>query len=84
MLETLVLFMLFNRPRKTQRVLERILAAEPRSLFVSADGPRDDHPDDEQKCAKVRELIDAIPPRISTQKLYRKKNLDCKQSGIQA
>ncbi len=52
-----VVLLVFNRPELTERVLERVRDARPTTLLVVADGPRPDHPDDIQKCAKVRQLI---------------------------
>lgn len=84
MLQAPVLFMLFNRPKQTERVLQRIIAASPRALFVSADGPRKGNLTDEERCAAVRSLVDSIPKNIKVYKLYREKNLGCKKSGISA
>lgn len=53
-----VVFLVFNRPTLTERVFERIRAARPPLLFVVADGPRPDRPDDAGKCAEVRRLIE--------------------------
>ena len=46
-----VVLMVFNRPEHTRAVFERIAAIRPRQLFVIADGPRPDRPDDVGKCA---------------------------------
>jgi hypothetical protein len=52
-----VLFLVFNRPEKTCRVLNAIRQAAPRQLFVASDGPRDDRPDDRKLCAEVLRVI---------------------------
>ena len=57
MLETPVAFFVFNRPRQTQQVFQAIRAAQPGTLFVVADGPRADVPQDVEKCAATREVI---------------------------
>ena len=84
MLGTPILFMVFNRPEETARVLQRIVEAAPKRLFVSADGPRPGHPEDESRCASVRALIDALPPNMEVQRLFRTSNLGCKRSGVEA
>ena len=80
MLETPILFMVFNRPKETAQVLERILQASPKHLFVAADGPRLERPDDTARCAAVRALFDALPPEVDVQRLFRTANLGCKRS----
>lgn len=59
-LDTPVVIILFNRPEKTRRVFEQIAKVEPGELFVIADGPRAQHPDDEEKCHMAREVIDEV------------------------
>jgi hypothetical protein len=58
MLDTPVVFLVFNRAEATRRVLAQIRAARPRQLFVVADGPRSDRPDDPDRCEAVRALIE--------------------------
>ena len=48
---TPVLFLIFNRPDATQRVFNVIREAKPSKLFVAADGPRANKPEDELKCS---------------------------------
>jgi len=84
MFETPILFMVFNRPEVTARVLGRILEVSPRKLFISADGPRLGRTEDVGRCAAVRALFDTLPPQIEVQRLFRTNNLGCKQSGVTA
>jgi len=60
MLNVPVALMFFNRPSETRRVLDEIRAAKPRQLFLIADGPRPDRPEDEAKCAATRALVEII------------------------
>jgi hypothetical protein len=53
-----VVFFVFNRPEPTARVLARIREVRPSKLFVVADGPRPDRPDDAALCRQVRAIID--------------------------
>ncbi len=56
--KTSVAFIIFNRPNLTQRVFEEIRKARPPLLLVIADGPRRDHPKDEERCVKARSVIE--------------------------
>jgi hypothetical protein len=56
-LETPVALFVFNRPGKTKQVLDQIAAVKPSTLLVVADGPRDSHPTDEEKCRRTRTVI---------------------------
>jgi len=53
-----VALFIFNRPELARRVLARIRAAAPRVLFVVADGPRPDRPDEAERCAEVRRVVE--------------------------
>lgn len=71
-----ILFLVFNRPDKTQRVFERIRAYKPDKLFVAMDGARNSA--DEVKCKKVRAIIENVDWECDVNYLIREKNLGCK------
>lgn len=77
MLNTPVLFMIFNRPDTTARVFEEIRRAKPKYLFVAADGPRIDRKDDIEKCAETRRIATTIDWPCETKFLFREKNRGC-------
>lgn len=79
MLDTPVLLVTFNRPEHVRKVLEAVLAACPRDLYVFQDGPRESHGDDVDKCAKVREVVDGMvaDTPVCLHTLYLEKNLGC-------
>lgn len=80
-----VLLLAFNRPEKTRQVLAAIRAARPARLFVAADGPRPDRPDDAARCEQTRRLVDEVDWPCSVETLFRDANLGCKggvESGI--
>ena len=54
---TPLLFLIFNRPQFTRRVFEEIRRARPPKLFVAADGPRADHPGEDDLCSQARKAI---------------------------
>ncbi|MDA8085695.1 MAG: hypothetical protein M0Z75_03260 [Nitrospiraceae bacterium] len=60
MLDVPVSLHIFNRPLTAWRVFEKIRAVRPRTLYISADGPRADHPDDAEKCRLARMLADKV------------------------
>ncbi len=55
-----ILFIIFRRPETTKRVFDAIRKARPSQLFVSADGPRPDRPDETLLCQQTREIIKQI------------------------
>jgi len=56
-----VALLLFNRPEITQRVVDEVVAANPKDVYLIADGPRSDHPDDERLCEEVRHIATQAP-----------------------
>ena len=73
------LLITFNRPNHTRRVLETIIAAQPKELYVFQDGARDDNEDDLVKCASVRDVIEEllVGTNIELHKYYSPINLGC-------
>lgn len=55
-----VLFLIFNRPDTTAQVFERIRQIKPARLYVAADAAREGRPDETQRCAEARAIIDGI------------------------
>lgn len=70
-----VLFMIFNRPELTRASFERIRRARPPRLYVAADGPRPEQPDDERLCAQARAIATAVDWPCAVQSMFRKRNL---------
>jgi hypothetical protein len=52
-----VALFIFNRPRLTAQVYERVRAARPSRLLVVADGPRPTRPEDIRLCAATRKIV---------------------------
>ncbi len=78
-IKTSIAFIIFNRPDTTRRVFAEIARARPPKLLVIADGPRADHPDDAEKCAAVRAIIDGVNWDCEVLKNYSDVNLGCKR-----
>ncbi len=72
-----VLFLVFNRPDLAQRVFAQIREARPTRLFIAADGPRADRPDDVQACRECRELAAQVDWPCEVKTLFREQNLGC-------
>jgi hypothetical protein len=57
---TPVAILVFNRPQHTAEMFAAVRARRPARLFVVADGPRPDHPDDIERCAQVRAIVEQV------------------------
>ena len=76
-MNTPVALIIFNRPDTTKKTFDEIAKARPPKLFVIADGPRADHPEDIKKCAAVREIIERVDWKCEVIKNYSDVNLGC-------
>ena len=78
MLNTPILFLVFNRPEETKLVLDGIRAIQPKQLFIAADGPRKNVASDTELCRLTRELIVSnIDWDCDVKTLFREDNLGC-------
>ena len=76
-LETPVLLIIFNRPDTTEKVFRAIAQAQPRKLFVAADGPRADQPGDAEKCTAARAVAEQVDWECEVLRNYSDVNLGC-------
>ena len=72
-----VLFLIFNRPETTQQVFSAIRKAKPPRLYVAADGPRSDYPDDAESCEIARSIATNVDWDCEVKTLFRETNLGC-------
>lgn len=74
-----VLLITFNRPNHTRKVLEAILDAHPKELYVFQDGARKGNENDLIKCAEVRKLVSDLTEGsdLSLHTYFSEKNLGC-------
>lgn len=77
-MKTSVAFFIFNRPHTTQKVFEAIRQAKPPKLLVVADGPRLGHSGENEKCEKVREIIQRVDWKCEVLTNYSDINLGCR------
>ena len=80
--EVPVLFTVFNRPEKTQQVFEAIRHAEPKQLFIAADGPRKTVATDGENCRLTRETVSEIDWDCKVNTLFREENSGGSGPGI--
>ena len=73
-----IAYIIFNRPRHTRETFELIRAQRPAKLFIIADGPRDGHPTDAQRCEEVRAIVQNIDWPCEVQRNYATQNMGCK------
>lgn len=85
MLETPVLFLIFNRPDTTNKVFETIKAAKPKMLFVAADGPRKHVEKEAALCERAKTIVlNSIDWDCEVFTLFREENLGCKDAISEA
>ena len=72
-----VLFLIFNRPETTQQVFSAIKKAKPPRLYVAADGPRSDYPNEAESCEIARSIATNVDWDCEVKTLFRERNLGC-------
>jgi hypothetical protein len=80
LMDTPVLFLIFNRPSVTSRVFFEIKKAKPARIYIAADGPRANKQTDHKLCDETREVIKGIDWPCQVHTLYREQNLGCKKA----
>lgn len=78
-LNTAILFLVFNRLDTTTQVFQAIRKAKPPRLYIAADGARESRVGESEKVQAVRDYVMAHidwPCEVKT--LFREKNLGCK------
>lgn len=81
---TPVLFMVFNRPEKTQEVFDSIRKVRPTKLYVAVDAPREGRQDDVENSNKVKAIVHNVDWPCEVHYLEHEKNLGCSKAGITA
>jgi len=77
-LTTPVVLLLFNRPSLTQQVVDAVVSQNPASVYLVADGPRDDHPNDAELCDRVRDIALHAPWTGQVQTDFAETNMGLK------
>lgn len=75
-----VLFLVFNRPETTQKVIQKIRDARPSKLYVAADGPRKGRTGEKEKCEMVRTIATDVDWECEIKTLFRDENFGCRKA----
>jgi len=81
-LKTAVTLMVFNRPEATRRVFAAVAAARPTRLFLIADGPRADRPEEVERCEEVRKIVSAVDWQCQVETNFAAQNMGCRRRVI--
>ena len=73
-----ILLIGFNRPDFMEAQIEAIRPARPQKIYLAVDGPREDRPEEAEKCRAVRDCVKAIDWPCKVKTLFREKNLGCR------
>jgi hypothetical protein len=85
MLNTPILFLVFNRPDTTKQVFAKIREVKPKQLFIAADGAREHKEGEQAKVDEVRKFIlENIDWDCEVKTLFRDKNLGCGKAVSEA
>jgi hypothetical protein len=76
-IRTAVTFFIFNRPKLTEQVFNRIAQVRPQTLLVVADGPRS--AEDVEPCGEARRIVDQVDWDCRVFKEFSDYNLGCKR-----
>lgn len=85
MFNTPILFLIFNRPDKADKVFEAIRTVKPKYLYLAADGPRINKANEAEVCANTREIVlNSIDWDCEVKTLFREINLGCGKAVSEA
>lgn len=79
MTHTPIAYIVFNRPQHTAQTFAVIREQRPSQLFIIADGPRPGHPNDAERCAAVRAIVEQIDWPCEVHRNYADSNLALKR-----
>ena len=79
-----ILFIIFNRPDTAKKVFKKIQEIKPKQLFIAADGPRKNKPEDVELCKQTREILNDINWDCELKTLLREENVGCKKGPADA
>ena len=71
------MFLIYRKPDTTKKVFYEIRKAQPKKLFIAADGPEEG---EEKICEQTREVVKIIDWDCDTRRLYHECYLDVKTS----
>lgn len=78
MLSTPILLLIFNRPDVTLEIFNAVKKAQPKRLYIAADGPRSNRQGESKLCNQARDIINHVDWDCEVFTLFRDENLGCK------
>lgn len=81
-LDVPVVLIIYRRPRTTRRVFERVRSVRPEQLFVVADGPRRQRPEEAQHCREARSIVEGVDWDCQVHRNYADENMGLKQRVV--
>ena len=78
MLQTPILFLIFNRPDTTKLVFDSIKKVKPTKLYIAADGARSNKFGEDLLVKETRAIVQSIDWNCEVNTLFRARNLGCK------
>jgi hypothetical protein len=81
-LKTPIAMLVFRRPDVTRRVFEAVAAAKPKRLFLIADGPRPNRPDEALLCEQVRKIVTAVDWPCQVETNFSEQNMGLRQRVV--
>lgn len=78
--KTPILFLIFNRPDTTAIVFEAIRKAQPKTLYISADGPRAHKAGEKELCEAARKVVEKVDWECDVHTKFSEQNQGCKKN----
>jgi len=79
-MQTPIAYIVFNRPQHTEKTFAVLREQRPSKLFIIADGPRQGHSTDIERCAAVRNIIANVDWPCEVYRKYAECNLGLKEN----
>ena len=75
-----ILLLVFNRPKETEILLNKLKKIKPTKLYVSQDGPRTNSKNDMNLCNEVQKILKELTWKCEIIHKINKINLGCRMS----
>jgi hypothetical protein len=75
-----VVLFFFNRPKELKAVFEAIAKIKPSTLFLIADGPREENIDDPHLCSEARSIVNRVDWPCKVYRQYSETNQGCRNA----
>ena len=79
-----ILFIVFNRPEITRRSFEILRRLKVPKLYISQDGPRENHKGDIKNCPEVKEIVANVDWNCDVHYNFHEENQGCRRGVLSA